>query len=93
MRSELCEKSTTLRRAEKNFKGENYIYTPIIEYKKQPYKIVLDLHTVTGINENALSKMEPIFRFRKELLVDIQQKIASHIARPGFFNMNDYLAK
>jgi len=78
---------------EKNFKGENYIYTPIVEYNKLPYKIVLDLHTVTGINENALSNMQPIFRLRKELLVDIQQKIASHIARPGFFNMNDYLEK
>lgn len=74
-----------------NFKGENYIYTPIIEYNGIPYKIVLDLHTITGINEEAFSNMEPIFRFRKELLVDVQQKVASHIARPGFFNMNDYL--
>ena len=74
-----------------NFKGENYIYTPIIEYNGVPYKVVFDLHTVTGINEEALSDANTIFRFRKELLVDIQQKIASHIARPGFFNMNDYL--
>ena len=78
---------------DKNFKGDNYIYTPIIDYNEMPYKIVLDLHTVTGINSETFSDIEPIFRFRKELLVDIQQKIASHIARPGFFNMNDYLAK
>lgn len=76
----------------KNFNGENFIYTPIIEYKGIPYKIVLDLHTVTGINEEAFIHTKPMYRFRKELLVDIQQKIASHIARPGFFNMNDYLA-
>lgn len=75
----------------KNFKGESYIYTPIIEYKNVPYKVVFDLHTITGINEEALSDAKTIFRFRKELLVDIQQQIASHIARPGFFNMNDYL--
>jgi len=75
----------------KNFKGKNYIYTPIIEYKDVAYKVVFDLHTVTGINEEALADAKTIFRFRKELLVDIQQQIASHIARPGFFNMNDYL--
>ena len=75
-----------------NFNGENFIYTPIIEYLGIPYKVVLDLHTVTGINENSFINTKPLYRFRKELLVDIQQKIASHTARPGFFNMNDYLA-
>ncbi len=71
--------------------GDNIITTPIINYDQKTYQVIFDLHTVTGINEEAFSRMKPIFRFRKELLVDVQQKVASHIARPGFFNMNDYL--
>lgn len=77
---------------EKVFNGDYYVYTPIIEYKGQPFRMVFDLHTVTGINENILHRdVNILFRLRKELLVDIQQKIATHISRPGFFNMNDYL--
>lgn len=78
---------------DKDFDGDNFIYTPIIEFNQKAYKVVLDLQTVTGINEETLNskELDTLFRFRKELLVDIQQKIASHIARPGFFNMNDYL--
>jgi len=71
----------------------SYIELPLIQYEGNIYKIVLNLLTITGINEDAFCSMTPIFRMRKELLVDIQQKIASHISRPGFFNMNDYLAK
>lgn len=76
------------------FNGDYYVYSPIIEYNSKPYRMVFDLHTVTGINENILENnhvTDILFRLRKELLVDIQQKIATHIARPGFFNMNDYL--
>lgn len=73
------------------FSGDNIISTPIIEYKNKAYQVFFDLHTITGINENTFSDIHSIFRFRKELLVDIQQKIATHISRPGFFNMNDYL--
>ncbi len=71
----------------------SYIELPLIQHEGNIYNIVLNLLTITGINEDAFCSMTPIFRMRKELLVDIQQKIASHIARPGFFNMNDYLAK
>ena len=77
---------------EKVFNGDYYLYTPIIEYAGKPFRMVFDLHTVTGINEDILEENTNIlFRLRKELLVDIQQKIATHISRPGFFNMNDYL--
>lgn len=72
--------------------GENIITTPLIRYNEINYQVVFDLHTVTGINEEAFKNMNSIFRFRKELIVDIQHKIATHISRPGFFNMNDYLA-
>jgi len=76
-----------------NIVGDNIINTPILQYKDKNYQMVFDLHTITGINKNAFDNIQPIFRLRKELIVDIQQKIASHIARPGFFNMNDYLEK
>lgn len=72
--------------------GENIVLTPLIRYRDANYQVVFDLHTVTGINEEAFKNMQSIFRFRKELIVDIQHKIATHISRPGFFNMNDYLA-
>jgi hypothetical protein len=75
-----------------NIIGDNIITAPLVIYKETTYQVVFDLHTVTGINEEAFKKIKSIFRFRKELLVDVQQKIASHISRPGFFNMNDYLA-
>lgn len=74
-----------------NIVGDNIINIPIISFQNEIYQVVFDLHTVTGINEESFANMKAMFRFRKELLVDIQQKIASHIARPGFFNMNDYL--
>lgn len=71
----------------------SYIELPLVKYEGDIYNIILNLLTITGINEDAFCSIAPVFRIRKELLVDIQQKIASHIARPGFFNMNDYLAK
>ena len=74
-------------------KKDFYIKLPLINYKDKQYNVLLNLLTVTGINQTNFSDVKSIFRFRKELLVDIQQKIASHISRPGFFNMNDYLIK
>lgn len=73
------------------FDGDNIIPTPVISNSGSIYQVIFDLQTITGINENAFKGMAPLFRFRKELVVDIQQKIATHISRPGFFNMNDYI--
>lgn len=74
-------------------KGDNFYNCNglLIDYEGNPYRIILDLHTVTGINFEVFSDIETIFKFKQELIVDIQQKIANHISRPGFFNMNDYL--
>ncbi|WP_424687342.1 MAG: hypothetical protein ACNI3H_04015 [Halarcobacter ebronensis] len=37
-----------------------------------------------------MDEIKAQFRFRKEFVVDIQHKVASHFSRPGFFNMGDY---
>jgi hypothetical protein len=76
-------------------KGDNFYNCNnlLIDYEGKSYNLILDLHTVTGINFDVFSDINTIFKFKQELIVDIQQRIANHISRPGFFNMNDYLTK
>ncbi len=65
----------------------------IIEYNSKNYSIALDLQTVSAINHDAFNTLDTIFRFKQEFIVDLQQKVANHFSRPGFFNMNDYIPK
>lgn len=78
-----------------DMKGDNFYNCNnlLINYNTKNYALILDIQTVTAINFDVFSDIETIFKFKQELIVDIQHKIASQIARPGFFNMNDYLAR
>jgi len=78
-----------------DMKGDNFYNCNnlLINYNTKNYALILDIQTITAINFDVFSDIETIFKFKQELIVDIQHKIASHISRPGFFNMNDYLTK
>lgn len=61
----------------------DYLYvTPPFEWKGKGYHAILDLRHLYA---SAIRATIPrrIFTFRNELLVDIQQKLAHHISRPG----------
>jgi len=65
-------------------KKADYIYrTPLFLINDQLCYFVFDLHYLSSITFDRLNDKTSLYRFRKELLVDIQSKIAGHINRPG----------
>ncbi|HOK50882.1 MAG TPA: hypothetical protein PLF75_03235, partial [Bacteroidales bacterium] len=65
-------------------KKADYIYkTPIFLINKQLCFFVFDLRYLSSITFDSLNNKTSLYRFRKELVVDIQSKIAGHINRPG----------
>lgn len=70
--------------------GNTFAGEILIQYRQKNYNVIFDLHTITGINMNVFSDITPIFRFKKEYVTEIQHSVATHISRPGIFNMGDY---
>jgi len=65
-------------------KKADYIYrTPLFLINDQLCFFVFDLRYLTSVSLSSLSNKTSPYRFRKELVVDIQSKIAGHINRPG----------
>lgn len=61
-----------------------YIYTsPVFYYSNQLYKIVFDFRYFSSVPITEIQNKSPVFRLRKEILTDIQIKLASHISRTG----------
>jgi len=69
----------------------DYLYNPNFSflYDKKKCKIILSFKELFSINPQYLEDLQPILRARKELSADIQQKVASHIARVGVFSLED----
>jgi hypothetical protein len=69
---------------ENKLKKADYIYrTPLFLINDQLCNFVFDLRYLSSITFDRLNDKTSLYRFRKELLVDIQSKIAGHINRPG----------
>lgn len=69
---------------ERNLKRANYIYkTPLFRINKKLLFYVFDIRYLTSLPLESLNNVNSNLRFRKELLNDIQAKIATHINRPG----------
>ena len=65
-------------------KKADYIYkSPLFFIDNALYYFVFDLRYLTSVEPDKLKNKQSLFRFRKELLVDIQSKISGHINRPG----------
>ncbi|MDH7554125.1 MAG: hypothetical protein QHH74_10735 [Spirochaetota bacterium] len=65
-------------------KEAQYIYkTPLFLINDQLCFFVFDMRYLSSITFNSLNDKTSLYRFRKELVVDIQSKIAGHINRPG----------
>ena len=58
-------------------------------FNDENYSIVLFSNRFFTINPKYIENLQPILRARKELSADIQQKVASHIARVGVFSLED----
>ena len=75
---------TTIQTYKKLKSNAYFLYiSPAVEYNEKLYRLVIDFRhfsakSIAGINENT-----PIFRLRKDILIDIQTKLSSHINRPG----------
>lgn len=57
--------------------------TPVIEYKEKLYKLVINFRHFSAKSINEVNENKAIFRLRKDILIDIQTKLSSHINRPG----------
>jgi hypothetical protein len=69
---------------ENNIKKADYIYkTPLFMVNNQLCYFVFDIRYLTSIPVNLLENKKSTMRLRKELLNDIQTKIAGHINRLG----------
>jgi hypothetical protein len=65
-------------------KKADYIYkTPLFLINGQLCFFVFDIRYLSSITFDSLNNKTSLYRFRKELVVDIQSKIAGHINRPG----------
>ena len=65
-------------------KNAAFIYvSPVIHYKGENYKMVLDFRYFTSHKPDKLSSGKILFRIRKEMLSDIQVKLSSHVNRVG----------
>jgi len=61
--------------------------SPVIEYSGKLYRLVIDFRYFSAEPKNEINKNTPIFRLRKDILVDIQTKLSSHINRPGVLSV------
>ncbi len=69
---------------EGNLKKADYIYkTPLVRIDNNLYYFVFDIRLLTSIEIEKLNNVTSTMRIRKELLNDIQTKIAGHINRLG----------
>ncbi|RJG23744.1 hypothetical protein [Paenibacillus thiaminolyticus] len=70
----------------KNVKRADYVFiSQLIQFNRDIGSLVFDLRYLTTRNFEDVAKMLPLFRIRHPFLVDIQSKVAGHIARPGYF--------
>jgi len=68
-------------------KAAEYICTtPVISFKNNEYRLVFDFRYFTASPIKSSSRKSTI-RVRHQLLVDIQNKLSNHIARPGFLSL------
>jgi len=62
----------------------DYLYiTPPFNFENELYIIILDFRYFSSISPEEIRRKEPLFRLRKEILNDIQTKLAFHVNRTG----------
>lgn len=65
-------------------KKTEYLYiTSSFNLEGTIYKMILNFHHTFSFQESILNDLEMLFRVRKEVLNDIQHKLAHYISRPG----------
>ena len=73
---------------EGNLKKADYVYkTPLVRIDNNLYYFVFDIRFLTSIEIEKLNNVTSTMRIRKELLNDIQTKIAGHINRLGITSL------
>lgn len=75
----------TIVQTDKKLKRQAYFLyiTPVIEYKEKLYRLVINFRHFSAKSINEVNENTAIFRLRKDILIDIQTKLSSHINRPG----------
>lgn len=69
-------------------KRTDYLYiSPLLHLDDAFYRIVFDFRYQTSIPVIKFNTKKAYFRFRHQLLVDIQSRLASHVSRPGLVNL------
>jgi hypothetical protein len=75
---------TTIQSYKKLKSRAHFLYiAPVIEYQEKLYRLVIDFRHFSANSIDEINGNRPIFRLRKDILIDIQTKLSSHINRPG----------
>jgi len=75
---------TTIQTCKKLKSSAYFLYiTPVIEHNEKFYRLVINFRHFSAEPIDEINRKTPIFRLRKDILIDIQTKLSSHINRPG----------
>jgi hypothetical protein len=75
---------TTIQTYKELKSSTHFLYiSPVIEHEEKLYRLVIDFRYFSANSIDEINENTPIFRLRKDILIDIQTKLSSHINRPG----------
>ena len=75
---------TTIQTYKKLKSSAHFLYiSPVIEHEEKLYRLVIDFRYFSANSIDEINENTPIFRLRKDILIDIHTKLSSHINRPG----------
>jgi len=75
---------TTIQTYEKLKRSAHFLYvSPVIKHEEKLYRLVVNFRHFSAKSIDEINGNTPIFRLRKDILIDIQTKLSSHINRPG----------
>jgi hypothetical protein len=75
----------------KKFKKTNALFiSPTFAFEaphQEPFQLVFHFGYLDSCTFKSLKKCKPLFRLKKDLLVDIQNQLARHVSRPGILSL------
>ncbi len=75
---------TIIQTCKKLKSSTHFLYiSPVIEHKEKLYRLVIDFRHFSAEPIDEINRKTSIFRLRKDILINIQTKLSSHINRPG----------
>jgi hypothetical protein len=84
----MCVEEKLITKKIKGLSNSDFAYrSPILEIEDNIYSLILDFRCFTSLPFEKLREHSASFRFKHELIVEIQHKLSSHICRPGIVSL------